>query len=325
MVRVVAAPRGHDDVAAHGLGGRVIDFGIGVGHGEDDRIRRHGCHHLRRQHALRRATHEDIGARHDVPKGARRRRLLELLFVDVHAFGSALVDQALGVAEPQVVQPHARRDHHVGARDGRGPRATEDHLHVAEVLADQLRGVEERGGADDGGAMLVIVEYRDIHLGLETTLDLETFRRLDVLQVDAAESGFQRFYNLYELFWVRLIHFNIEHINVRKALEENTLSLHHRLASQSADISQAQYSRAVGDHRHQISLGRVLVGILGILLDLEAGFCHAGGVSQRQVPGGAGGLGGNHLYFPPAPLGVVIKGFLLSDHVCSLFYKRQVA
>ena len=45
---------------------------------------------------------------------------------------------------------------------------------------------------DDGGTVLVVVEHRDLHPLAQLALDDEAFRRLDVLEVDAAESGLQR-------------------------------------------------------------------------------------------------------------------------------------
>jgi hypothetical protein len=40
--------------------------------------------------------------------------------------------------------------------------------------------------------VLVVMEDRDVHARLELTLDLEAFRRLDVLEIDAAEGGLER-------------------------------------------------------------------------------------------------------------------------------------
>ena len=40
--------------------------------------------------------------------------------------------------------------------------------------------------------MLVVMEHRDLHALLEPVLDVEAFRRLEVLQIDAAEGRLQR-------------------------------------------------------------------------------------------------------------------------------------
>ena len=54
-------------------------------------------------------------------------------------------------------------------------------------LAGQLDRVQQRGHHDDRGAVLVVVEDRDVELLLQPVLDLEAARRGDVLEVDAAE------------------------------------------------------------------------------------------------------------------------------------------
>ena len=61
LVRIVGAAGRHDGVGAHGgdfLGG---DFRIGIGHGEDDRLRRHHLDHVLGHRALRRQPEEHVG------------------------------------------------------------------------------------------------------------------------------------------------------------------------------------------------------------------------------------------------------------------------
>ena len=62
----------------------------------------------------------------------------------------------------------------------------------AELLARELGGVEQRGARDDRGAVLVVVEHRDLHALAQPLFDLEALRRLDVLEVDAAERRLER-------------------------------------------------------------------------------------------------------------------------------------
>ena len=59
----------------------------------------------------------------------------------------------------------------------------------AHRLVDDPQGVLEGGEHDHGGAVLVVVEDRDVEQLLEALLDLEAGRRGDVLEVDAAEHG----------------------------------------------------------------------------------------------------------------------------------------
>ena len=190
LVGVVAAAGGQDDVLAGGHGGGVVDLGVGVRQGEDDGVLGHAQQHLGRQRALAGAAHEHIGVLDGVGQGAPLAGLGELVLVLVHAFTAAGVDQALGVAKPEVLQLHAGLDHHVRAGDGGSAGAGEHHLHVGHLLAGDLAGVHQRGRADDGGAVLIVMEDGDVHFLLQAGLDLEALGGLDVLEVDATEGGF---------------------------------------------------------------------------------------------------------------------------------------
>ena len=114
-------------------------------------------------------------------------------------------------------------------------------------------------------------------------LDLEALGRLDVLEIDAAEGGLERGDGLDQLVRVGLVDLDVEHVDPGELLEQAALALHHRLAGDRADIAEAQHGGAVGDHRHQIALGGVVVGLQRILLDLQAGHRDARAVGQRQI------------------------------------------
>jgi hypothetical protein len=65
-------------------------------------------------------------------------------------------------------------------------------LQFLDVLADHLQAVQDGGADDDRGAVLVVVEDRDLHALAQLALDVEALGRLDVFQVDAAEGRLQR-------------------------------------------------------------------------------------------------------------------------------------
>jgi hypothetical protein len=46
----------------------------------------------------------------------------------------------------------------------------------------------DQAGRDDRGAVLVVMEHRDVHDLAQALLDDEAIGRLDVLEVDAAEA-----------------------------------------------------------------------------------------------------------------------------------------
>ena len=59
------------------------------------------------------------------------------------------------------------------------------------------------GADDDRGAVLVVVEDRDLHALAQLALDVEAVRRLDVLEVDAAEGRLERGDDVDQLVEVR--------------------------------------------------------------------------------------------------------------------------
>ena len=116
-----------------------------------------------------------------------------------------------------------------GAGDGGRTRAVHHHLHIGRVAPGQMQGVDQAGGGHDGGAVLIIVEDRNIHPLLQSGFDDEAFRRLDILKVDAAERRLQQFHAGDELVDVLGVNFKIDAVDIGKALEQHRLAFHHRL------------------------------------------------------------------------------------------------
>ena len=135
LVGIVGAAGGDDHVVARlpRVFGR--DLGIGIGHRENDRVRRHGLDHLLRQRALGGQAEEDVGADHRVVERAHRRldRMRRLPLV--HAFLAAAIDDALGVAEDDVGRLEAHRLDQVEAGDARRARAVADEARLLDVAA----------------------------------------------------------------------------------------------------------------------------------------------------------------------------------------------
>jgi len=189
LVGIVAAPGRHDGIGAHGMGLFRRDLGIGVRHGEDHRVVGHAGDHVRGDRALRRDAEEHVGAPHRVIERARFGAGGMGRFPLVHALGAALVDHALGIAHDAVVMARAHGFQQFQAGDARRPGAVEDDLHVLDLLAGDLQRVDEARGADHRGAVLVVMEHRDVHDLLQPLFDDEALGGLDVLKVDAAEGG----------------------------------------------------------------------------------------------------------------------------------------
>jgi hypothetical protein len=152
-----------------------------------------------------------------------------------------------------------------------------------EALARHLQRVEERRHHDHGGAVLVVVEDRDVELLLEPLLDLEAARRGDVLEVDPPEARRDRLYGGDDLVRVVGVEADRERVHVRELLEQHRLALHHRHRGKRADVAEAEHGRAVGHDRHVVPLDRVPEGELRVLVDRLADARHPGGVGHREV------------------------------------------
>ena len=131
--------------------------------------------------------------------------------------------------------------------------------------------------------MLVVMHDGYIKLLSQSLFDLKTLRCLDILQIDASEGGGDRFDHLNEFFRIFFIYLNIEHIDTGKYFKQQPLSFHHRFACQSTDITQAQHGGTVGDDRHQITPGGVIISGLRVFFYFKAGFCHSGRVGEREI------------------------------------------
>ena len=124
---------------------------------------------------------------------------------------------------------------------------------------------------------------RNLHALAEFALDVKAIGGLDVFEVDAAKSRLQRGDDLDQFVRVFLVDLNVEHIDTRKLFEQNALAFHDRLAGQWANVAQAQHSRAVGHHAHQVTPAGVLEGIGRVFDDFFAGCSHAGRIGQCQI------------------------------------------
>ena len=188
--------------------------------------------------------------------------------------------------------------------------ARRDQLYILELLADNAQPVEHGGGDDDRGAVLVVMEHRNLHALAQPALDLETFRGLDVLQINAAEGRLQAGDDIDQLVHVELVDLDIEHIDAGELLEQHALAFHHRLGGQRPDGAQPQHRRAVGDHTDQVAARGEVIGFLRIIDDGIARHRHAGRIGQPQIAGGRQRLGRGDLYLPRHRIAVIVeRGF----------------
>ena len=192
LIGIVTSAGSDDGVGTGRQGFVVADLRGRVGHGEDDRIRRHLEQHLGRDGAGDREADEHVRSYQRVLEGARRCLGGELHLLGVGVVRAAAVDDSLAVAEDDVLLADSELEVEAKAAEGGGTGAGEHELHILDALAGNLERIDECRAGDDRRAVLIVVEDRDVHLGLEPALDLETLGRLDVLEIDAAEGRLQR-------------------------------------------------------------------------------------------------------------------------------------
>ena len=137
-------------------------------------------------------------------------------------------------------------------------------------------------GHNDGGTVLVVVEDGNVAALLQPTFDLKAPRGGDVLQVDPAEGTGQQGHGVDDLIHVVTADTQGDGVHPAESLEQHALALHDRHARLGTDVAQAQHSGAVGDNRHGVPPPGKLIALVDVLLDLQAGLGHPGGVCQRE-------------------------------------------
>ncbi len=148
---------------------------------------------------------------------------------------------------------------------------------------------------------------RNLHRLSQHFLYVETFGRLDVLQIDPAESRLEQLAQLDDLLGIVRLHFQIKDVDIGKALEQDRLPFHHWLAGQGSDVTQSQYGGAVAHDRHQVSARGVFESVVGILLNLQARFRHSGRVGEAQIALRATRLAWGYFQLSRALAQVVLK------------------
>src|SRR5690606_15386476 len=138
-------------------------------------------------------------------------------------------------------------------------------------------------GGDNGGAMLVVMEYRNIALLNQRALNIEALRCLDIFQVDTAKGTGDALDSINERLRTFRHDFDIENVNTSETLEQHALAFHDRLGSLRAQVTQTENGRTIGDDGHQVALAGVFVGVVRILSDFAHGLSDTRAVGQRQV------------------------------------------
>ena len=162
--------------------------------------------------------------------------------------------------------------------------------------------------------MLIVVEHRDAAARLERLLDFEAVRGADVFDIDAAKGVGDARHGFNEDRRILGVDLDVEAVDARKALEQQPLALHHRLACKVAEIAEAEDGRAIGDDAHEIALARVVVSRLGRARDLPNRLGDTRAVSEGKIARGCGGLGYLYADLSGARGAVIVERIFREGH-----------
>src|SRR5205814_10612338 len=95
-------------------------------------------------------------------------------------------------------------------------RAIADEARGFDVTIRKVERVEQAGGGDDRGAVLVIMKNRDVEQFTQALLDNEAFRGLDVLKIDAAPGLAEKLDAFDDFIGVFARNFKIDRVDIGK-------------------------------------------------------------------------------------------------------------
>ena len=308
---VVLRRTGADDGGARGFRVVRVNFRNRVRASEDDRVGVHRLDHFLGNAVRSRNADENVRALHRFGETARNafliRHFRDFLFRSVQA-RVALANNSLRVADDHVFD--AERDEEFRDRDTRGPGAVHRDFNVFHFLAGNAKSVQKRGGGDDRGAVLVVVEDRNIELFLEALFDFEATRRGNVFEVDAAEATGKEFDRFDDLFSVFGTDAERERVDVGERLEERAFAFHHRHPGFRPDVAESQNGGAVGDDRNGVPTTSQFEGEVDVFANFAARLGDARRVGERKFFATAD-RNANFRFDFTAPFGVFLERFFV--------------
>ncbi len=269
-------------------------------------------HHLRLQHAGRRQAEEDVGAVDHLGQRARLGLAGVARLVWVHLLGSRPCRPRPSMsADDDVLALQTQIDQQVQAGERRRAGAGGHQLDLLDLLADHLQAVEHRRADDDGGAVLVVVEDRDLHALAQFRSMTKHSGALMSSRLMPPKVGSSAAMMSTSLSGSRSSTSMSNTSMPANFLNRHRLALHHRLGGQRPDVAQAEHRGAVGDHRHQIAARGVLGRRQGSASISSQANGDARRIGQRQVALVGQRLGGLDLQLPGRGMQVIVKcGFL---------------
>ena len=240
--------------------------------------------------------------------------LREALFIFVHPFFAAFVDDALRVAENDVLALHAEAHVMLGAGDARRSRAVEDHAHFADVFADNLQSIQQGGAGNDRGAVLVVVKDGNLHrLARGSSSIWKQSGALMSSRLIPPKVGSSNWQSLMISSGSWLFTSMSKTSTSAKRLKRTALPSMTGLPARAPMSPRPSTAVPLLSTATRLPRAGVLEGVLRILLDFKAGLGNAGRVGQAQIALRAARLGGRDFNLSGTRPVVIIEGLLLAD------------
>ena len=218
------------------------------------------------------------------------------LFLDPVQALTSFIDGAFPVTHDDILKTGGQEQLYDG--NGGRARAAGDDPDFLFLLADHLQGVHHTGQCNNGGAVLVIMENRDIAYFLKPALDLKASGSGNILQVNTAKGSGNQGNGTHDLVYILALNAQREGIYITKGLEEDTFAFHNGHAGLRTDVSQSQDRCSVRNDRAQIVTPCKGIRLADVFLDGKTGLRHAGCIGKGQIIFGRYRNGRDDLYFP---------------------------
>ena len=161
--------------------------------------------------------------------------------------------------------------------------------------------------------MLIVVEDGNVAGFFQPFFNFKAPGGRNVLQIDSAEGTGQQGDGVYKLVHILGADAQGNGIDTAEGFEQDAFALHHRHTGFGADVTKTKDGGAVGDDGNGVTPSGKGIAEIGILLNLDAGLSHAGGIGKGEI------VLGLHLHFGycvqlAAPLIMELQGFFRVIH-----------
>ncbi len=105
----------------------------------------------------------------------------------IHRPFAPLVNRASAVTDDNIIGWNSHDFQQLNTSNRCGAGAIANNLDAFHVATGQVKRIDQTRSGNDGGAMLIIMENRNIQLVTKLLFNDKTFRCLDIFEVDSAK------------------------------------------------------------------------------------------------------------------------------------------